>query len=364
MATRITLGLLAVVIVAAAVWLQGEHLLASRLAQTDEWNAIRQSEAVLQDGPQLTDWPLRAFVPASVLQSASENLRDAEVDLPLGEAKDGHVDGFIHFVVQSAQLAPDDGRLGVALATAASYRPDRVTPWWSGVTAKVNIRAALLPIAQTLSAGVATTQFRIVPDSVALAAGVENFDIRIIVGLARALVADEVAIRFRDALVLPVPGLNPSFDLDPSVGSKSFQPFGGVKTKDPGTDIVVTMKGAPKTLQAVLDQWLLTKSGLWALGGKAITVPAHQDAPSADEIDARRKALAPKLEPFQRADSAIELTVPSKALTDFVDSVLTPSPLMLAVATSGTSGNITDAIVIHNDKVLGNVGLEVEATRR
>lgn len=358
---RITLGLvvIAMVVAAAAIWLLGERVLASRLAAQDEWNAIRQNEAVLGAGPQRTDWPLRAFLPAALLQSASANLKGAELDVPIGEAKDGHVDGFIHFLIRSAQLVPGDGRLGVALDTAVSYRADRVDPWWGGATAKVQVQAVMLPARQKVSGGVRTTEFRIVPDSIALAAGAENFDVRIIAGLARALAANEVAIHLRDALVLAVPGLNPAFDLDPSVDSRSFQPFGGTNVKNPGTTIIVTMPGTPKTLQARFDQWLLTKSGLWVLGGKEITAPVPENAPAPAEIEQHRQALASKLTPFQRKDSMVELTVPGKTLTDFIDTVLTPGPLKLTVATSGTNGNITDAIVLHNDKVLGDVGLEV-----
>jgi hypothetical protein len=45
--------------------------------------------------------------------------------------------------------------------------------------------------------------------------------------------------------------------IDTSVGSA----LQGLKTKNPGTDIVVTMKCTSKPPQMVLDQWLLTKSG-------------------------------------------------------------------------------------------------------
>jgi hypothetical protein len=359
MGWRIILGVLAFAIVGIANWLHGEHLLASQLALADEWNALKLSEAVLQSGPKPSDWPLRAFVPAAVLQSASKSLDGAEVDLPVGDARDGHVDGFIHFFVKSAQLIPGDARLDVTLATRVSYRPDRVDPWWSGAEAEVEVQAALVPSAQTVNGGVAITQFRVVPGSIALAAGMKNFDIRIIAGLGRALAADEVALRFREALMLAAPSLNPSFDIDASVNSTSFQPFGGSNSKDSGTTIAVTMKRSPVTLRAVLDQWLLTKSGLWVLGGNPVSAPAHEDAPLADQADARRKAIALKLDSFQRADSMVELTVPSKMLQNFVDAVLTPSPLILDVGTSGTRGNITDLIIIHNDKVLGNVGLEV-----
>lgn len=359
MTGRIILGLLVFAFGGGAIWLHGEHHLASHLAVGDEWNALKQSEAVLQSGPKPSDWPLRAFVPAAVLQSAAESLDGAEVDLPVGDARDGHVDGFIHFFVQSAQLSPGDASLGATLATRVSYRPDRVDPWWSGAEAQVEVQAALMPSAQVVNGGVAITQFRVVPGSIALGAGMKNFDIRIIAGLGRALAADEVALRFRDALVLAVPGLSPSFDVDASVNSTSFQPFGGSNSKDPGTTIAVTMKRTPVTLNAVLDQWLLTKSGLWVLGGKPISAPGHEDAPLADQAEARRKAIALKLDSFQRADSMVELTVPSKSLLNFVDAVLTPTPLTLNVGTSRTNGNITDLIIIHNDKVLGNVGLEV-----
>ena len=365
MGSRIVLGVVALVLamaIAAGVdWLQGEHIVASHLAQMDDWNAVRQTEAVVKAGPRPSDWPVRGFVPAALLQSAVENLKDAEIDVPLGKANDGHVDGFVHFVVRSAKLMPDDVRLGVDLATDVSYSADREKPWWSSATANVEVRAALMPMSQkTGGNGVAITQFRIAPDSVSLAAGVANFDLRIIVGMARALAAEETTIRLRDALVLDVPGLAPSVDLDPSVNSKSFQPFGGVATKNAGTNITVSMKGTPRTLGTVLDQWLLTKSGLWALGGKSVVAPSTEDAPPPEEIEARRSGLVAKLEPFQRADSFVEVTVPSKTLTDFVDTVLSPSPLNLNVSTSGTNGNITDAIAIHNDKVLGNVGLEVK----
>ena len=137
MAGRILLALVVIAIGAGALWLRGEHIVASHLAQTDEWNAIRQSEAVLKVGLQPTDWPVRGFVPAAVLQSVVETLKDAEVDVPLGDAKDEHVDGFVHFVVQSVKLVPEDLRFGVVLATEVSYRPDRERPWWGGATANV-----------------------------------------------------------------------------------------------------------------------------------------------------------------------------------------------------------------------------------
>jgi len=345
---------------AGLVWLQGQREIASHLEQADEWNAIRQTEAVLKAGPRPADWPVRGFVPASVLQSAVENLKDAEVEIPIGKADGGHVDGFVHFVIRSAKFTPEDVQFGVVLETDVSYRPDRDTPWWSGATAAVEVRGAFLPSAEkTRGDGVTVTQFRIVPESLALAAGVENLNVWVIAGLARALAAEEAGIRFHDALVFEVPGLVPFADLDPSVDSTSFQPFGGVETKDSGTHITVRMKGTPKRLQTVLDHWLVTKSGVWEFGGKPVAAPDKEEMPAPEAVEARRTGLTAKLQPFQRDDALVEVTVPIKTVTDFVDALVAGTPRKLDVSTSGTTGNITDAIVVHNDKVLGNVGLEV-----
>ena len=359
MLKRIVLALVAIAIVVTAVWLYGQHNLASSLAQADEWAAIQQTNAILQSGPKVSDWPTRGFIPASTLQSAAIALQGAEIAVPVGQVREGHVDGFVHLAIQSVSITPGDAYIRVRLSGSAKYASDRNAPWWRAATARVNIDAIVLPNSPTREGDILISNFRIVPDSITLAAGFDNFDIRVIWGFERVLVADEVVLRLRDALVLPAPSLSPSFDLDTSVNSTSFQPFGGVETPDSGTNITVVMKRPPKTLKVTFDQWLLTHSGVWLLGGKQVLPIAGGPPPSASEISSQLEALKGKLAPFQQTDFAIELTIPGKVLTDFVDGLMQPSPLNVAVTTSQTKGNVTDAIVIHNDKVLGNVGLEV-----
>ena len=80
---------LAVLIAVVVVWITTAYGITSEIAQTDDWNGIRLSEAVLKEGDKPSDWPIRTFVPASVLQSAAGTLKDAEISLPLGDAKAG-----------------------------------------------------------------------------------------------------------------------------------------------------------------------------------------------------------------------------------------------------------------------------------
>jgi hypothetical protein len=358
MIKRIVALVVIIAIGAVAVWVGGQYMLASNLAQADEWAAIQQTNAVLQSGSKPADWPVRGFVPASTLQSALVAFQGADIIIPVGQPNDGHVDGFVHLVIRSGSITPGDVYVRARLTASAKYTPDRNSPWWRNVTADVNIDAILLPNSQTWEGDTLVTKFRIIPNSITLAAGYNNLDIRVI-WFSRVLAADEVAIHLQDALVLPIPSLSPSFDLDASVDSTSFQPFGGVEVPNSGTNVTVKMRRDPKSFKQTFDQWLLTRSGVWVLGGKQVTPPSASPTPSSSEISAALDSLKTKLEPFQQTDSAIQLTLPGKALTDFVDSMMQPSPLDVAVTTSQTQGNVTDAIVIHNDKVLGNVGLEV-----
>jgi hypothetical protein len=359
-AKRIIIVTVAIAIVVAAVWVYSQHDLASKLAQADEWTAIQQTNAIIQSGPKVDDWPLRGFIPTSTLQSAAATLEGVELVVPVGTFKDGHVDGHLHFAIQSASINPGNAFVGIRLDTVVTYAPDREAPWWKNARAHILLDAILLPASPTQDGDVILNRFRIEPDSIKLSAGFANFDIRILWGLASVLSADEVALRLRDALALSVPSLSPSFELAASVTSTSFQPFGGVEVPHSGTNLTVTMNRVSKTFKLVtFDQWLLTNSGVWLLGGRQVPPIAAGPPPSASEISSQRQALDAKLTPFQQSDAAIELTIPGTALTDFIDDLMQPSPLDATVTTSKTTGNVTDAIVIHNDKVLGNVGLEV-----
>lgn len=345
-------------IAAGAIWIYSRHVLASNLALADEWAAIQQTKAVLQNGSKTSDWPLRGFVPASTLQSAAAAIKGAEIEIPIGKAIDDHVDGFVNVTVQSANIIAEDASLRVRLSASARYISDRTTPWWANATARINVDALLMPDSQLEQNGILINNFRIVPDSVSLAPGFENFDIRIIWGFGKLLAADELLLRLKAALLLPIPAITPAFELDASVNSTSFQPFGGVEVENSGTNITIAMKRAPEKPKITFDQWLLTRSGVWLLGGKKVTPGAAGSLPSPSVVLEEMEKLKGTLAAFQKTDSLVELTIPAEALTDFIDAVMKP-PMSLSVTTGQTKGNITDAIAIHNDKVLGNVGLEV-----
>ena len=344
-----------VVFVAGGIWFYKQHVLATDLASADEWSAIEKTEALLQDGPNLSDWPVRGFVPASVLQSAASTLRDVKIIVPVGPNVDGHVDGYVHLTVGPVSLIPGSEQIGVRLSASADYSADRKEPWWSGAKAEIDIDTLLFPSSQTDKNGVLVTTLRVVPNSISLATSWNNFGIRAR-GLAAALIADQALLKLRDGLELSIPTISPSVEVDPSVHSSSFQAFGG----NGGTNIVLGMSHPPQTLKISLDRWLTTPSGIWLLGGRPpVSKPADLPFPSASELQSRRTALSEKLKSFQRSGSSIELTLPGDALTEFVDRLLQPSPLAIAVTTSGTSGIITEAMVLHDDKVLGDLGLQV-----
>jgi hypothetical protein len=346
------------VVTGAAIWIYSQHVLASNLALVDEWAAIQQTKVILQNGPKTSDWPLRGFVPASTLQSAAAALDGAEIEIPMGKVADGHVDGFVGLNIQSADIIAGDASLRVQLSALAKYIPDRTAPWWANATARIYVDALLMPDSQLEQDGILINKFRIVPDSVSLAPGFDNFDIRIILGFGKVLAADELSLRLRDALLLSVPAITPAFELDASVNSTSFQPFGGVEVENSGTNLTIAMKRKSQKPNIKFDQWLLTRSGVWLLGGRAVRPVSAGSPPTPSVISTEFEKLKGALTAFQKTDSLVELTLPAKALTDFIDAIMKP-PLSLSVSTGQTKGNITDAIAIHNDKVLGNVGLEV-----
>jgi len=83
-----------------------------------------------------------------------------------------------------------------------------------------------------------------------------------------------------------------------------------------------SMDRAPKALKMIFDQWLLTQSGIWLLGGKRVSPKAAGSPPSADEISAQLEAMKRRLAPFEESEPALSLTIPGKVLTDFVDGLM------------------------------------------
>jgi hypothetical protein len=76
-------------------------------------------------------------------------------------------------------------------------------------------------------------------------------------------------------------------------------------------------------------------------------------------VEERRLQLVNKLTPFQRADDQVEVALPAADLIGFVNQALMPIPIQVSVTTAGTRGLIAKAIILHGDRVFGDVGLEL-----
>jgi hypothetical protein len=76
-------------------------------------------------------------------------------------------------------------------------------------------------------------------------------------------------------------------------------------------------------------------------------------------VASQRASINERLKAFAVDERSIELDVSGAILSEYAKQIIEPLPGMVDVRTSKTSGIITNADILHNDKVLGNVGLEV-----
>lgn len=352
------LGLVALIF--GGVWLYGRHILATDLAAVEEWRSLDQTQATVAAGGSPGDWEARGFVPSSLLRSAAASLAETKIILPNGKLIDGRVDGYFRLNVKSADVTLDDAKISAKLKVDAKYEPDRENPWWGAAIATVVVDAVLLPRDSIENNGLHITRLAVVPNSIALEAGFANINLFNIgaYGLASAIGRDETLLRFKDQIAfIEIPSISPKIELDPSIDSSSWQNFGG----EGGTNIAVRLKRDSHKLNVQFDRFLTLRGGLWLLGGKDVRpIEEPNDRPTGDQIEERRARIVAQMERFARADDLVELTLSGKILTDFVDKLLSPSPLQISVSTNGTTGTITEALILHSDKILGDVGLLVK----
>jgi hypothetical protein len=351
LATSIAL-LFAVAAFFGVYWVSREQVAASRLAAADELLAIQESAAALGEGSAPTDWPTRGFIPSSVLQSAISALSGSQILIPIGKPVNNHVDGYVRVTISSAELMPNDFKIGVRISGNAAYEPDNKNPWWSNANIDTTIDAILLPAAESNDSGVITTEFRLVPDSISTTIGWRFFSLRTF-GFAAAVTADAGLLNWGDRLVVPITALAVPIKLDPNLDSSSTQPFGG----GGATNVTMKMQRPKFSTKISFDHWLSTSSGIWLLGGQNKTAPYPQI--SQVDLDKLRSDLAGQLKSFQSADGLVKVAVSGKELTTFLDTILAPPPLTIHIGTEKTSGTILNADVWHNDKILGNFGLRV-----
>lgn len=350
-------GLLVVgAMIGGSVWLQHRLNAGAELAARSELEALARLEATLRAGPAPKDWSMRTFIPASLLKSAVSAFDGSDIRLPMGKEAGDRVDGFVRIHVLSSELIPEDARLGVRLRASVSYEPDREQPWWAGATADVSIEAVMLPDVVVGADGTQKTRFKILPQSIGVEGGWWFFQVRVL-GLLASVAANEVMIRLGSQLEFSVPDLPPPIEPDLNVNTSDFQGFGG----GGGTNLVVSMTRGKEALKNLtMPHWAITGSGVWLLGGRSVGAATTESSDPVKDVVARRSQLAKLIAPFEKEDDLFELALSGEALRLSIDQLLGSSPLRIDLKTEKTSGVIVDATVLHNDKVLGNVGLLVK----
>ncbi|AYG66126.1 hypothetical protein CCGE531_09090 [Rhizobium sp. CCGE531] len=324
---------------------------ASHLAEEAEKRAVAAEMAVGEEGSTPKEWPLRVFLSTSAVSKYASTLKGAKVVFPVGKNDGtGHVDGYVEASIVDVSLVPDDARLRLRLVTDVSYLADKENPWWASATAKATIEALALPQGAAADEnGKHGTRFQIIPDSIRVQVGWFDWGAK---EVAARLVANLTTIGLGDQLsflIDPLP-FNPEVDLSkPSISEKGLGGGGS-------TQIATTIHRDPVSLGAKIDQWLITRSGVWLLGGKP---PATPVANLPGSLDAQRALLAGKLGPFVTSDTELVVAIDKSVIVGFAEKILGDA-IEVSAATQNTNGNITNAQL--KDDTLGTYGVVARPT--
>lgn len=348
------------VVLLVNAWLSRERVMASDLAASAMMEALGQASATLQAGPNPEAWPFRVFIPSSLLKQTTSALSGTELVIPIGPRDGDHVNGYLHLKIASAKMVSEDLRVRVHLAGQASYEADRTRPAWSKITAKLALDAIIVPGASHVREGILATQFRIVPNSIAVVGGWSKKDARTNTFLAN-VIADQTLIQLRDALAVSVPAVAIPLSIDLSFSNSTFYPFpaGG------GTNLEISTHREPQTFDVPLSNWLIVREGIWLLGGlrsDSTTNSASPSLPSDAIIENRRAALSPKLAAFRASKDLVALALPASELIQFTNRLLGRAPLQINLSTSKTSGVF--AKITQKGLTFSQVGIEVRPADR
>ncbi len=287
----------------------------------------------------------------SAISKYTQTLKGAKIVLPLGKNDGtGHVGGYVEASIAEVTLIPDDAKLQLRLATKARYLADKDSPWWANATAEVTIEAIALP--QGIAAdqnGKSGTRFQIILNSIGIKVGwfdwgAKELTARFVANLTTIGLGDQLSF-----LVDPLP-FDPEVDLSkPSITERKLGGGGS-------TQIATVIHRDPVSLGAKIDRWLISRSGVWLLGGKPPATPAA-NLPGSPDV--QRASLAERLVPFVASDAELVAAIDKSVIVGFGEKILGDA-IEVSAATQNTNGNITSAEL--KDDVLGTYGVVVRPT--
>lgn len=381
----IVFGFIVAVAVAAygALWLHAQRTVPLSVPLSDRAAAIANADRIVDLGPEPEKWPVRLFVPASTLQDLAHTVAGTKYQMPFGNGGAQGPDGFLVARIEKLEFIPTDFLLRARVEMDVAYAPVTRTPWWGGATIRFAAEADILPVQGTQD-GSETLYFRLVPT---------NFSPRVRWGplnyaateMLSQVVASHLLERLGNDLLIPLPPLTASIDLEPGLLATQEAQF----PVDGSYKITTRFDGRPLHGEISTDRLLIVSSGVWLLGGLPDTADpslrpdilprlGRSDENKQAALDARALAAKARLAPFERKTGNAEAHLPIAPVLALADAAGQPeidgAPAGTGPAAPGKHHEVSAAITeaagtlfetkLVSNRVVGDVGLTVSPASR
>lgn len=341
------------------VWSEARPKVEDQQSRRNLAEAIWYSEQVVASGRTPETWPNSVFIPASGINTLTGAVVGSKYSLPIGGVDaQNRPDGLLHMTVEHVRIGSDNGLLRPELVVRATYEPVRKRPWWWRAQVQLRVEAAFIPGRTEQQEEGPVTIFRLAPTSITprfkygpLSVGANQ--------LLGTILANQAVRRLGERLEVPVPSLAAPLEVDTSMSSESFSKFenGG------GVYITTSLDGSVHKRQVSLDRYLVTKKGIWFLGGPLPAVSTPEPPKTDRELKRwlrdHGRRLEQDLAPFQLAQDEIRVRIAKAPVEEIAAELAQPTrPYRLKIGSHSATGEVGKLGLLRDD-LLGEISLAV-----